>query len=429
MPKPRRLARLSILFYMVAAVAATAGLAPNAVSAEDAMSSRSATSSIVSQTVGGVTTVRVETHAFALAGPGIKGRKDDERLFLHRLVATIEVLGEKGMEGQVGVAAWPLGVPESEPPLYRIKASGRDGRIVDGDLYVIERGLEEIEWQSLYALSDGTKLFDATTPWLRAANDGRWDERRYVALAQVFDDADDAALSDDHAVALLSYVARDRVVSQVLIKAAEVERARFLRSVWDQTVKLGWRGKGTKSTALDGAMPDPKSGRLAVTIAFSPDGATLEIPVRVKGFDLKKAKLSNGLSLEIFPPNLLLGRWTVSDAKPAPWLKEGTDVSATVALFKDKRIDVQSGAVASDTPLSCKSAGYTSALVPPPGLFQGGLAALDAAVEAKALGLSPDETRSVSLSCDTGLYDFHFPTPDTALLAFDNVIFTLSRQP
>ncbi len=423
---------------LCAAASIVALLTP--VQAGEATRTTSAPSTVSVETEGTVVTVRRLNRRFDLAGPDIVGLNPEQRLLLRTEIETTEALGEKGMEGEVRVAAWPLDAnPDAATPLFTIAASGSDGRVIDNDVYVVERGVDEFDWQSAYSLASGNKLFDATVPWLRAANGGYWNERRYVALAQVFDDADDAALHDDRAVALLSYVARDRMLDQLVIKAADVERARFLRSVVDQRVKLGWRGKAIKAATADGAMPDPKAGRLAISVAFAPDGATLEIPVRANGFDPKKARLSNGLSLEPFPPNLLLGRWTVSTAKPAPWLASGTDISATVALFMTRLIEVKADRVVSDSPIACANARYDSELVPPPGLFQGGLAELEAAraaepdmraaATAKALGLSTGETRSVSLACDTGVYEFHLPEPNLALTAFDNVIFTLSRQP
>ncbi len=85
--------------------------------------------------------------------------------------------------------------------------------------------------------------------------------------------------------------------------------------------------------------------------------------------------------------------------------------------------------VRSESPIACDHARYDTALVPPPGLFQGGFEGEAAVESARRFGLSADETRSVSLTCDTGIYEFHLPEPNVALTAFDNVIFTLTRQP
>ena len=420
--------RSTILASAVALSLGTLIASPPARSAEEPAPQRSVTSTVHVAEENGAVSVRTVNRSFELAGPGLKGRAADEHLLLEKTIETAEVLGDKGMEGRVSVAAWPLDeARDKSPPLYTIAATGSAGAVQDGDLFVIERGLDEIPWQTVYALSDGSRLFDATSLWLRGASGGLWDERRYVALAQVFDDADDAALRGETSVALLTLAARDRILSQVLIKAADPERARFLRSVWDQQVILSWLGGPEAKPLPGGASPDPLVDSLSVLISFKPDGAALKVPLLDTSFDSAKAILPSGLSLEPYPPNLLLGRWTMKDAKPAPWADSGADVAPVVKPFVGKMVSVGEAEVSSDTPLACKNAQYASAMVPPDGLFQGGLSGPNASAQAKSLGLSPEESRSVTLSCDTGVYDFHFVDRDTALLAFDNVIFTLSR--
>jgi len=106
----------------------------------------------------------------------------------------------------------------------------------------------------------------------------------------------------------------------------------------------------------------------------------------------------------------------------------GADVEPTIKPFVGKVIDVGQAVVGGDTPIACKNAQYSSAMIPPNGLFQGGLAGLNAEAQAKSLGLSPEEARTVTLNCDTGLYDFHFVSRDEALIAYDHVIFRLGRE-
>jgi hypothetical protein len=266
-------------------------------------------------------------------------------------------------------------------------------------------------------------------PGCGAAVGQKWDERRYVALAQVFDDADDAALKDEDAVALLTVAQRDQIIGQALIRAGDPERARYLRSVWDQAVTLRWRS-GADATPLEPeTIPDPAADDLSVAVEFQPDGATLAIPFNADGLDLVKASVPEGLSLDSFPPILLLGHWTVSDARPAPWQAENAATAETIARFKGKSIDVGYRQVVTDTPIVCNEVGLATYLAPPKGLFQGGLAGPSAAEQARAAGLPGEETRSLTLSCETGLYDFHFPNRTTALIAYDNVIFTLTATP
>ena len=411
----------------LAAVASLGAWVAHAMAAEPA-SSTAASSSASVETDGPITTVRLVNRSFALGRAEASG--GEAVLLLRQEVETVEVLGEKGLDGRVRVAAWPLdGKPDSDAPLFTISASGQAGRVEDGALYVIERDLEEIAWQSAYSLTDGSKLFDATTPWLRAANGGLWRERRYVALAQVFDDAEDAALRRDDAVALLSYAAPGGALDHALIVARDTERARYLRSVSDQRVVLGWRDLADGTAVSIDTLPDPLERRLAVEIGFEPDGTRVLLPVGQHGFVWGDATLPDDLMVETFPPNLLLGHWRVAEAAPAPWAVKDAAHAATVALFEGLTIAVGEDRVSSETPLACASARYATGLVPAEGLFQGGVDPAQAAGIAVALGLSPEAIRAVALTCDTGVYDFYFRDPAAAFLAFDNVVFTLTREP
>ena len=47
------------------------------------------------------------------------------------------------MEATTKVEAWPLGADLKQKPLYAVTATGVDPKIVNSDLLVISRGLEE----------------------------------------------------------------------------------------------------------------------------------------------------------------------------------------------------------------------------------------------------------------------------------------------
>src|SRR5262249_29670874 len=108
--------------------------------------------------------VEIQNVAYELVGPGISGRPKDERLVLRKTMRTKQVVDEIGMEASTTVEAWPLGVDPREKPLYTVSVSGVDPVVMNNDLIIVSRGLEEVEWWSAYRLGNGQRLFDSYTP-------------------------------------------------------------------------------------------------------------------------------------------------------------------------------------------------------------------------------------------------------------------------
>ena len=58
-----------------------------------------------------------------------------------------------GMEASTTVEAWPLGVDLKQKPLYSVTVNGIEPHVVNGEVIVISRGLEETEWWSISVTS------------------------------------------------------------------------------------------------------------------------------------------------------------------------------------------------------------------------------------------------------------------------------------
>src|SRR5215471_4820701 len=93
-----------------------------------------------------------------IVDPEIPGRPRDERLLLRKRIRTREVVGDIGMEATTTVDAWLFGVDPKEKPTYTVTVSGTDPKAVNNDLLVISRGLEEVDWWSVYRLGTGQHL-------------------------------------------------------------------------------------------------------------------------------------------------------------------------------------------------------------------------------------------------------------------------------
>lgn len=122
----------------------------------------------------------------------------------------------------------------------------------------------------------------------------------------------------------------------------------------------------------------------------------------------------------------ILGDWRVQQVQIAPWTDEASAVRVDKPLGAAVRLSAD--AVSGPNPLSCANARWEATSMPAEGLFQGGLPA-PAKTAALNLGLSAFPVSGASLSCDAGVFEFHFADASTVLLALDDRIWTLSRAP
>lgn len=158
--------------------------------------------------------------------------------------------------------------------------------------------------------------------------------------------------------------------------------------------------------------------------------------IRIR-FALRSAALalaltsSTATATSITAPKVPLpeGSFRVTRGLIAPWVEDGSSIDPTAWLgktlaFSAKRFDAPAG-------LGCDAPGYETDWRPARGLFQGGLdeGPEEAQKLAAALALARDATPTVSLTCDTGIFDFHWATPQALMLALDNVIWVLDRSP
>jgi len=118
------------------------------------------------------------------------------------------------------------------------------------------------------------------------------------------------------------------------------------------------------------------------------------------------------------------GEWRITRAVVAPWTDEA-DAGARPDWIGE-RVTFTSKAVKAPAPLGCGDAKYEATEVPLEGLFQGAGLSVEAA---NRIGLDGRARKGVALTCDTGVFDFHFAADDSMLLALDNRIWTFDRTP
>lgn len=183
--------------------------------------------------------------------------------FLSRqTVVSRHIVGDKGQESNVTVEAWKLGVDPKQKPLYTIKAEGTGGRIVDGCLYVVDRGLEEVEWWSIYRLDNGQHLFDTHVPPVSY-------ESRYYGL-------EIPEGEQGKTIGFLTYSTDQQVKRRVVLLHDDAKQAALLRSYWDTQRTLTYSDHQVK-------------------ITFQPSGVIVTIPVARDDLDVAHARIPAGM--------------------------------------------------------------------------------------------------------------------------------------
>jgi hypothetical protein len=230
-------------------------------------------------------TIEIRNVSYEVTGTNVPGRPPDDRLLLRKISRSTEVLGDIGVDATVTLEAWHLGDDLRQRSLYTLSVSGEDGNTKDNALFIVSRGMEEVEWWSVYKLGNGQHLFDTYVPLLSFSISRETVTTRYVGLEVAPDDATDTRLKQPNIVAVLSYASESRLMREVLLTSDDHEQARLLRSYADVTRTL--------SVAEDPGKARSYILKLSFTQNFPspPNLVEVLIPVTGDDLDLKNAKL------------------------------------------------------------------------------------------------------------------------------------------
>jgi hypothetical protein len=233
--------------------------------------------------------VGITNFSYEVSGTHVPGRPSEERLVIRKKVRTRQVLDEIGMEAVTILEAWPLGTNLEEKPLYSMNVEGADAQMVNGELLEVSRGVEEVEWWSIYKLGIGEHIFDTYVPLVQFSISRETVKQRYVGLEVPPDDTADARLKDPHVVGVITYASAEQVIREALLTCDDPKQAQMLRSFADETRAIS-------------VSESPRS----ITISFSrnfpstPATQTVIIPVSKDDLDLARAK---------FPARMHLAAW------------------------------------------------------------------------------------------------------------------------
>ena len=250
----------------------------------------------------GQQTITITNTTFQTVEPYLPGHKDTRRLVLRTATRSTEVIDEIGMQGSITVEAWPLGTDLGQKPIYGITLEAAGAKVMNQSILVFDRGLEDVQWWSVYDIEKGQHLFDTYVPPVEFSISREFDTPRFVGFETPPDDAADKRLTEPHVVGVLIYASAERVVREALLTCDDPQRAESYRSYADATRELAML-EGPVPSAKGKTQPEP-SRTLKITFSQSypapPNPVAASIPIAKDDLDLANAKL---------PPCLHVAAW------------------------------------------------------------------------------------------------------------------------
>ncbi len=359
-------------------------------------------------------TLTLTARSHFLTGEIASPRGLRERLILDMTVVAREMLGEKGIEGNVEISARPA--DREMRLLYTLRLPGQSARLDEVGFVVVDHENCCALHRAYHDAATGERLFEATVPTAALTLEGPSWKRRIAAFVAAMDDRDDHRAWGENAVGLVTYAAADRVIRRVLVEAGDAEAARRLRSQFEERMALAWVDRQTGAPII--TVPDRGPVHAALRLHFVTSG--IEVLIPLKDDDLVPYVVPTGITLTPKHDLPIAGGWRMVAALPAPWAR-----GMPPQPLEDRYVLFAPGQVRSaGSVLDCGLAAYEEELVPSEGLFQG--AGLTRS-QAGALGLSEPLTPTMTLSCDTGVFTLHRTLDSSWLFALDNVVYTLKR--
>ncbi len=187
-----------------------------------------------------------------------------------------QVLGDMGGEASTTVEAWKVGVDIKTKPIYSVTARGTETRVTEGEIFSIQRGVEETEWWSVYRVANGAHLFDTHVPIVNFSTKRDTLTMRYVGL-----DVPEDPVKDAHLVGTIHYASADKVIRSAVITCDDPQQAMQMRSYADETRTLTG-GKELRIT-FDPSYPAP-TATIAIVIPIANDNLDLahaQLPAKI----------------------------------------------------------------------------------------------------------------------------------------------------
>lgn len=212
-------------------------------------------------------------------------------LVLRKTTKSKQTIGDIGMEASTTTEAWKLGTDMKQKPLYSVTVEGTESRTIENEVFEVSRGLEEVDWWSVYRIANGAHLFDTYVPVVKFSTSRKEQILRYAGFEVPPDDSKDPRFNDRHVVGVVTYASEEKVIREGLITCDDPKLAVLLRSYADETRTL------TQTGAV-------KSQNLRIGFSQNPPSppAPLAVLVPIAGDDLDFAHAT-------LPPRMHIAAW------------------------------------------------------------------------------------------------------------------------
>ena len=232
--------------------------------------------------------------------PGLAG---DERLLLRKTTHSKETMGDIDVDATILLEAWRFGDDLGQKPRYTISVSGTDGHTMDNAIFIASRGLEEVDWWSVYRLGTGQHLFDTYVPLVSFSISKQFLTTHYVGLDVPSDDVSDTRLKQPNVVAVLTYASPDRVLREALLTCDDADQAALLRSFSDTTRSVSMvEGESVAATSKSRPREPSRTLKLSFTLNYPSPSDTKQVLIPVQGDDLDLAHAQ-------LPPRMHVSAW------------------------------------------------------------------------------------------------------------------------
>lgn len=231
--------------------------------------------------------IDIRNVTYHISGQGVPGLPPQQRLMLRVSTRNRQVIDEIGVRATVTLEAWPLGSDTKQRPLYSATITGTDATIANDAVWIVSRGLEEMDWWTVLKLSTTQRLFDTYVPLVHFSISRETVAERYAGVEVPPDDTRDARLKEPHVVGVLEYASADDLIREALITCDDAMRARLLRSYADS------------SRSFTGN-PDGLTLSISQNYPSAADTVTITVPIVKDDLDLAHAKLPAGMHVAAF---------------------------------------------------------------------------------------------------------------------------------
>jgi len=196
-------------------------------------------------------------------------------------------MGDIGVDATILLEASRFSDDLGQKPRYTISVSGTDGHTMDDAIFIASRGLEEVDWWSVYRLGTGQHLFDTYVPLVSFSISKQFLATRYIGHDVPSDEISDTRLKQPNVVAVLSYASGERILREALPICDDADQARCYAPT--QIPPGPFEAESVAATGKSRSREPSRTLKLSFSKNFPSLSDTKQVLIPVQGDDLDLA--------------------------------------------------------------------------------------------------------------------------------------------